>query len=264
MVSRDPARGAAARELVARDSTGPEPVFLGADLSSQQQIRTVAGIIHDRYGRIDALLNNAGTAARHRELTVDGLEKTFATNHLGPFLLTQLLLDLLIDAPAGRIITTTSESHSRHLDFANLQGERGYGFFSAYSRSKLANILFTYELARRLRGTDVTANCFTPGPTASNFGRGAGGLMGLMSGLVRLIGRSTDDAARTAVFLATAPEMDGISGQYFFHGRPSQSRAITYDPGVAAQLWAISEQLTQIHSTVIESRRHQPAMEGIK
>jgi NAD(P)-dependent dehydrogenase (short-subunit alcohol dehydrogenase family) len=220
-------------------------------------------MIHERYRRIDALLNNAGTAAAHREITVDGLEKTFATNHLGPFLLTDLLLDLLIAAPAGRIITTTSESHSRHLDFANLQGERRYGFFSAYSRSKLANILFTYELARRLRGTEVTANCFTPGPTASSFGRGAGGLMGLMSGLVRLIGRSAEDAARTAVFLATAPEMRGISGRYFSHGRPSRSKRVSYDPVVAARLWAISEQLTQIPSPVIESTR-QPSLEGIK
>jgi NAD(P)-dependent dehydrogenase (short-subunit alcohol dehydrogenase family) len=205
MVSRDPVRGEAAAARVAAVATGPGPAYVGADLSSQAAIRDLAGRLHDRYESIDALVNNAGTASRRRELTVDGIEKTFATNHLAPFLLTHLTLDLLRRAPAGRVITTTSESHGRRLDFANLQGERRDSFFSAYARSQLRNVLFTYELARRLAGTSLTANCFTPGPSATSFGGGAGGLVGLMSGLVHFAGRSAEAGAREAVDVLTNP-----------------------------------------------------------
>lgn len=187
MVSRDRARGAAAQDEVAKVAVSPAPTFLAADLSSQHAIRALADDLHARFTRLDVLINNAGTASRRRELTVDGIERTLATNHLGPFLLTGPVLDLLLAAPAGRIVTVTSESHNGRLDFDNLQGERHYNFFDAYARSKLTNILFTYELARRLKATSVIANCYTPGPTATNFGRGAGGLMGLMSGLVRVM-----------------------------------------------------------------------------
>jgi NAD(P)-dependent dehydrogenase (short-subunit alcohol dehydrogenase family) len=244
MVSRDPARGAAARDEVARIATGSQLAFLPADLSSQLEIRRLADDLHNRFASLDVLFNNAGTASPRRELTTDGLETTFATNHLAPFLLTQLVLDLIVEPPAGRVVTTTSESHARGLDFDNLQGERRYSFFSAYARSKLANILFTYELARRLEGTGVIANCFTPGPTATNFGRGAGGAMGIMSGLVRLLGHSPEEGARTAVYLASAREMNGVTGQYFFRGRPSRSKPITYEANVAARLWKVSESLT--------------------
>jgi len=142
MVSRDPARGAAARDRVVRVATGPKPVFLAADLSSQQAVRTLAAELHARFTSIDVLVNNAGAGFRRRELTVDHIERTFATNHLAAFLLTELLLDLLVASPAGRVVTTTSEVHSGRLDFDNLQGELRYSFLSAYKRSKLANILF--------------------------------------------------------------------------------------------------------------------------
>jgi NAD(P)-dependent dehydrogenase (short-subunit alcohol dehydrogenase family) len=244
MTSRDLARGTAARDQVAALAVGPEPSFLPADLSSLGSIRDLAGRLHDRFDSIDVLVNNAGTASGRRVLTIDGFEKTFAVNHLAPFLLTQLLLDLLMAAPAARVVNTVSETHSGQLDFGNLQGERRYSFFSAYARSKTANILLTYELARRLQGTGVTVNCFTPGPTASDFGRGMGGVVGIMGGLMRLIGRSAEESARTAVHLATAPEMEGVTGQYFFHGKPARSKPITYDHEVAARLWSISDQLT--------------------
>ncbi|HEX8863176.1 MAG TPA: SDR family NAD(P)-dependent oxidoreductase [Actinomycetes bacterium] len=249
MVSRDPVRGTAAREQVAEAARGPQPVFLAADLSSQQAIRLLARQLHMRFSRLDVLINNAGTACRRRELTVDGIERTLATNHLAPFLLTQLVLDLLLAAPAGRIVTVTSEAHSGTLDFDNLQGERCYRFFGAYARSKLANILFTYELARRLQGSTVTANCFTPGPTATNLGRGAGGLMGVMSGLVHLLaltplGSSADKGALSAVYLAASPEVAAMSGRYFNRLRIARSKPITYDARVAAQLWGVSERLT--------------------
>lgn len=165
------------------------------------------------------------------------------------------MLDLLVAAPAARVVNTVSETHSGRLDFGNLQGERRYSFFSAYAGSKLANILFTYELARRLEGTAVTANCFTPGPTASDFGRGMGGVIGIMGGLMRLIGRPAEESARTAVYLATSPEMRG-TGQYLFHGKSARSKPITYDATVAAQLWSVSESLT--------GAGEQSAMEAIK
>jgi NAD(P)-dependent dehydrogenase (short-subunit alcohol dehydrogenase family) len=244
MVSRDLDRGEAARAQVAAAAAGPAPAFLAADLSSQASVHALSDALHERYDSIDVLINNAGTASRRRMLTVDGLELTFATNHLAPFLLTHLVFDLLSAAPAARVVTTTSESHSRRLDFNNLQGERRYTFFSAYSRSKLANILFIYELARRLAGSRITANCFTPGPSATGFGRGAGGAMGLMSGLVRFFGRSAESGARTAVHLAVSPEMDGGSGLYLVRGTPERSKPVTYNREVAARLWALSEELT--------------------
>ena len=242
LVSRDPGRGAAARDEVAGIATGPDPIFLPADLSSQDSIRGLAAVLHERFSSIDVLINNAGTASGTRELTVDGLEKTFATNHLGPFLLTELVRDLL--GPGGRVVNTVSETHSGKLDFENLQGELHYSFFSAYARSKAAEILFTYELARRLKGTGITANCFTPGPTASGFGRGTRGFIRVMSTLVNVIGRRPEVSARTAVYLATSPEMEGMSGQYFHHDRPARSKPVTYDVHIAARLWAVSEALT--------------------
>ena len=259
MVSRDAARGDAARQEVAALATGAEPVFLAADLSSQASIHALSTLLHERFDSIDVLINNAGTASPRRELTLDGVEITFATNHLAPFLLTHLVFDLLSAAPAAHVISTTSESHSNRLDFDNLQGERKYTFFSAYARSKLANILFTYELARRLAGSRITANCFTPGPSATNFGRGAGGAMGLASGLVRFFGRSAESGARTAVYLATSHEVDEATGLYFFHGKPARSKPVTYDLEVAARLWVISEQLTHPNREIA-----QPSLEAMR
>jgi NAD(P)-dependent dehydrogenase (short-subunit alcohol dehydrogenase family) len=231
-----------ARDEIASVASGPEPIFLAADLSSMRSIRDLSALLHERSAGIDVLINNAGTASGTRELTADGLEKTFATNHLGPFLLTNLVLDLL--SPAGRVVNTVSETHSGRIEWDNLQGERHYSFFSAYARSKAAEILFTYELARRLRGTRITANCFTPGPTATGFGRGTHGFIRVMSTLVNVIGRRPEVSARTAVYLATSPEMDGVSGRYFFHDRPARSKPVTYDVQIAARLWAVSEALT--------------------
>jgi retinol dehydrogenase 14 len=143
----------------------------------------------------------------------------------------------------------TSESQTRRLAFENLQGERHYNFFDACARSKLANILFTYELARRLQGSRVTANCFTPGPTTTNFGRGAGGLMGVMSGMAHVLaltslGSSAEKGALPAVYLASAPGVAAVSGAYFVRLRPPRSKPITYNGEVAARLWTVSEQLT--------------------
>ena len=246
MVCRDPDRGRAARDAVATVATGPAPTLLVADLSSQGAIHALADEVRARFARIDVLLNNAGAMFARRELTTDGIEKTFGVNHLAPFLLTRLLLDRVHAAPAGRIVTVASESHSGRLDFANLQGEQRYNFFEAYNRSKLANILFTYELARRLDGTGVTANCLSPGPTRTHFGDNMSGLPGLFPRLMKRIPFlfvSPEQGARTSIYVASAPDLAGISGHYFLRCRERRTKPITYNADVAARLWSVSEQL---------------------
>jgi NAD(P)-dependent dehydrogenase (short-subunit alcohol dehydrogenase family) len=181
MVCRNPRRAWFMRGEIAKYATGPQPILFLADLSSQTQIRSLATELGGAFDHIDVLINNAGAMFVQRELTEDGMEKTFAVNHLAPFLLTSLVFDLVQAAPAGRIVTVASSSHSSRLDFENLQGERRYNFLAAYNRSKLCNILFTYELARRLRGTRVTANCLSPGPTATRLGDNMAGIPRLVS-----------------------------------------------------------------------------------
>jgi retinol dehydrogenase-14 len=192
------------------------------------------------------LVNNAGGVFERRELTVDGIEKTFATNHLAPFLLTNLLLDRITAAPGGRIVTVASEVYPSVLDFANLQGERSYNFLSAYMRSKLENILFTYELARRLEGTAAAANCLSPGPTLTRFGDNLRGLPGLFPKLMKRLPFfvSAELGARTSIYLACSLEVAGLSGRFFFHERERRTKPVTHSADVARRLWSISEHLT--------------------
>jgi NAD(P)-dependent dehydrogenase (short-subunit alcohol dehydrogenase family) len=167
MVCRDRKRGWFMRNEVAKYMVNCPPTLFLADLSSQEETWRLAIELRRTFKHIDVLINNAGAMFARRELTEDGIERTLAVNHLAPFLLTNLVLDLVTDAPAGRIVTVASSCHSASLDFENLQGERHYNFLGAYNRSKLCNILFTYELSRRLSGTRATANCVSPGPTAT-------------------------------------------------------------------------------------------------
>ena len=246
MVCRDSIRGHDARKEIARVATDSPPALLLCDLSSQASIREVASEIHTRLPRIDVLVNNAAAIFSSRQLTADGIEKTFAINHLAPFLLTNLLLDLVRAAPAGRILTVASESHSGALEFDNLQGERHYNFFSAYNRSKLANILFTYELAHRLKGTGTTANCLTPGPTVTSFGNNLTGLPALFPAVMKKIPflfRSAEKGAETSIYLASSPEVAEVSGRFFLRCRESRTRKISYQAEVAARLWNVSEEL---------------------
>jgi NAD(P)-dependent dehydrogenase (short-subunit alcohol dehydrogenase family) len=246
MVSRDPARARAARDEVASVATGELPRVLLADLASQAEVRRLAAEVRAATPKLDVLINNAGAAFRERQLTADGIERTLATNHLAPFLLTTLLLDRVQAATAGRIVTVTASLHSRAIDFENLQLERGYGTLRAYALSKACNILFTYELARRLEGTRVTANCFCPGPTETGFGRTAGGVMAVLQWVVGVLGilHSAEVGGRTGVYLASAPGAERITGAYFAHtGKPAKSRPVTYDQDVARRLWSASEAL---------------------
>ena len=247
MVGRDRTRSNFMRTEVAKCAAGNAPTLFLADLSSQAAIHRLAERLHGSFSRIDVLINNAAAVFAEREVTPDGLEKTFAVNHLAPFALTHLLLDLLRAAPAGRILTASSEFHSGKLDFSNLQGERRYNWLGAYRRSKLCNILFTYELSRRLAGSTITANCFSPGPTLTRLGDNMRGLPAAVPWLLKqipsLLALPEGAAARTPVYVASSPDLDGVSGKFFSQCRETKTKQITYDINVAARLWDMSQAL---------------------
>lgn len=246
MVCRDQERGqAVAREIIAASGNDSVELLL-ADLSSQSSIRELAAQIHRRHDRLDVLVNNAGVVLPRRSVSVDGIEATFATNHLGYFLLTTLLLDLLTASAPARIVNVSSALHSRgKIDFNDLQGERSYTGGGAYNQSKLANVLFTYELARRLDGTGVTANCLHPGVVRTGLGRNATGRFKLLLTVVKPFLSSPEKGAETSVYLASSPEAEGVTGQYFVNKRTQRSSPESYDETVAHRLWQVSEQMTQ-------------------
>ncbi len=245
MVCRDRERGEQARAQLAEHASAAPPELLIADLSSQADVRALADAVRAQYERIDVLLNNAGAVFAKRELSVDGIEKTFATNHLAPFLLTNLLLDLLRSAPGGRVVTVASEIYSRKLDFDNLQGERSYQFFKAYQRSKLCNVLFAYELARRLDGEGVTSNVVSPGPSKTGFGRDMTGLPLLFTRVMKSTPRfgTPENGARTLVYAASEPALADVSGRFFYKSKELRTKPITHDLATAARLWEISAEL---------------------
>ena len=247
LVCRSRIRAELARREIAAIATGPAPMVLIADLASQASIRNVATEIQSSVPRLDVLVNNAGAVFAKRELTVDGIEKTFAVNHLAPFLLTNLLLDKLKAAPAARIVTVASEVYPNRLDFENLQGEKSYHFLLAYMRSKLANILFSYALARHLAGSGVTANCLSPGPTRTRFGDDLTGAASLFPKVMKRIPglfAPAEKGARDVIRLAAAPEMEGVSARFYLHGDDRRTKPVTYDRTIATRLWWLSEDLT--------------------
>lgn len=214
----------------------PHLDFFLADLSSQRQVRLLAAQVQARYDRLHVLINNAGVYTKRREFTEDGLELTFAVNHLAPFLLTNLLLERLKKGAPARIITMSSMLHQRSLvDFNNLQGERFYDGNQAYGLSKLGNVLFTVELAQRLQGTGVTANCLHPGAINTKMLRAA------FSGMQ---GESVAAGAATPVYLATAPEVAGLSGYYFDNKRSAKPSPLAQDLELRRKFWEVSASLT--------------------
>ena len=224
---------------------------------SQREIRSLAEAIKNTYSQIDVLVNNAGAVFARRELTAEGIEKTFAVNHLAPFLLTNLLLDRVRAAPAGRIVTVTSGTYSSALDFDNLQSEKGHQFLGAYFRSKLENILFTFELSRRLAGTPVTANCLFPGPTRTRFGNnldGLAALFGLFMQNFPLLA-SPEKGAETSIYLASSLEVAGVTGRFYVRCREVRTKPVTHDVGIARRLWSVSEALSQPSETEAGSGR---------
>ena len=234
---------AAAREIRAAGG-GQVDVFV-ADMASQSEVRRLAGEVLGSLPRIDVLVNNVGGFWDTRHVTADGLERTFALNHLAPFLLTSLLLDRLAQSAPARVVTVSSGAHTMgRIDFDDLGGERSYSGMRAYSQSKLANILFTYELARRLGAGGVTANALHPGMVRTGFGaEDSGSLQRLFTPLMRPFMKTPAQGAATSIYLASAPEVDGVTGGYFAGCRPKGSSKRSYDEATTARLWQASEDL---------------------
>jgi NAD(P)-dependent dehydrogenase (short-subunit alcohol dehydrogenase family) len=249
VVGRDRRRGEAAVAALAEGRPGAAVEFVAADLSDQGEIHRLAGDVHARVPRLDVLVNNAGAMFGRRLTSADGIEMTFALNHLAYFLLTHELLPMLRAAPAARIVNVASRAHRGvNLHFDDLQHERRYNGWTAYKRSKLANLLFTYELARRLEGTGVTANALHPGFCATDIGVANGLLAGIVWRTVALAAITPEQGARTSIHLASAPEVGGISGHYFVKSRPDRSSAASCDREAASRLWEISAELTGMTS----------------
>jgi NAD(P)-dependent dehydrogenase (short-subunit alcohol dehydrogenase family) len=249
LVARDRARGQRCLERIATAAGNAAIELLQADLSSQQSIRQAAAELARRHDRLHVLVNNAGALFARRQLTVDALERTFALNHLGYFLLTELLLDLLRAGAPARIVNVASQAHAHgRVDFDDLQSERRYRGLAAYRASKLANLYFTYELARRLRGSGVTVNALHPGTVATHFGLDEPGWFRTVKRLIRPFLRTPHEGARTAVYLATAPEVEGVSGGYFVDCRRVRSAPRSYESGAQARLWTLSDRLTALRT----------------
>lgn len=253
ITARDRARGVAALTEV-RDRSGSDTVeLMSLDLASFASIRAFADELLARHDRLDVLVNNAGLVSRTRTETQDGFETTFGVNHLGHFFLTSLLLDRLRASTPSRVVVVASHAHKqarRGLDFADLQSERKYAPMAAYAKSKLANIYFARELARRLEGSGVTANSLHPGFVASRFGRdGDGGRLGdIVMALARPIAISPEKGARTSIWLASAPSLATTTGEYFYKCAPSTPTAVARDDESARRLWAVSEELVATSS----------------
>jgi len=218
-----------------------------ADLSSMAEVRRVAADFRKQFSRLDVLLNNAGAVFASRQETVDGYEMTFALNHLSYFLLTNLLLDMVKASAPSRIVNVSSDAQtSDALNFDDLQNKQSYGMggFRAYAQSKLMNVMFTYELARRLAGTGVTVNALHPGVVNTGFGRNNKGLMLVAMNVLSLFTIKAEDGAKTSIYLASSPEVQGVTGKYFDKSKPKQSPAVSYDEAAQKRLWDVSEQLT--------------------
>lgn len=230
------------RSLVAE--TGNSAITgLVADMSSQAEVVRLATAFRGAHARLDILINNAGAIFDTRQISADGVEMTWALNHLAPFRLTHELRDLLIASAPARIVTVASGAHMMaRMDFDDLQGTRGYSGWRAYSQSKLANILFTVELARQLQGTNVTANSLHPGFVASNFGMTGQRTPIMQIGweVARLFARSPEAGAQTSIYLASSPEVEGVSGVYFADRRPAFTSGAARDLAAARRLWVVS------------------------
>jgi NAD(P)-dependent dehydrogenase (short-subunit alcohol dehydrogenase family) len=248
LACRNAAKAAAAAAEVTARTGNDEVSVVGLDLSDLTSVRQAAGDVLSRWDRLDVLVNNAGGTWSERHVTTQGFEQTFGVNHLGHFLLTNLLLDRIVASAPARIINLSSIGHHmawRGMRFEDLQSEKRYATLDAYSRSKLANILFTRELARRLAGTGVTANAVHPGPVRSGFGMDGDltGLTALGNRFIRPFEISSASGARTSIYLATADEVAGQTGLYWVRSRPGHMSVRARSDDEAVQLWTESEKL---------------------
>lgn len=220
---------------------------LVCDLTSMESVRRLAADFRAKYPRLDVLINNAGEIVSERRTTVDGFEYTLALDHLSHFLLTMLLMDIIKASAPSRIINVSSSAHTLgHIDFDDLMGEKKHGAMRAYGQAKLANLLFTYELARRLEGTGVTANALHPGVVRTNFGLGMKGRWRILLMLGKPFTINAKKGAETSIYLASSPEVTGTSGKYFVKKEEKRSSRESYDESVAKRLWNESAKLTGV------------------
>jgi NAD(P)-dependent dehydrogenase (short-subunit alcohol dehydrogenase family) len=244
MLCRSRSKGEAARDEIIAESSNPQVELILADFASLASVRRAAAEFLAGHDRLHVLVNNAGLYLDERLLSQDGYEMTFAVNHLAPFLLTSLLCDTLRASAPARVVTVSSMAHwTGHIRFDDLNATRGFSGFRAYSDSKLANILFSNELARRMEGSAVTSNSLHPGAVATNFGSGSGGLFGLVFSLARPFFISPEQGAQTSIYLASAPEVAGVSGKYYDNKRPQPSSAESNSQDVQRRLWEVSEKM---------------------
>jgi NAD(P)-dependent dehydrogenase (short-subunit alcohol dehydrogenase family) len=244
IVARDEARGRATMQKIEAKAPGLGHRLHLADLSSIAETRQVGAGITASEPRIDVLINNAGALFSNRRVTPEGVELTFALNHMSYFVLTEALRERLIASAPARIVSTSSTAHQgAKLDFNDLQSANGYGGLKVYGRSKLANILFTRELARRLAGTSVTANCLHPGVVKTRFGESSGGFAGLLIPFLRPFFISPEAGADTIVYLASSPDVVGMTGGYFAKRTLTEPSAAARDDAAAKRLWIESEKL---------------------
>ena len=253
ITGRDLARAERGAAEIRTASGNPAVDAFAADMSSQAEIRRLAVAVLDAYPRLDVLVNNVGGFWAHRHQTVDGLEHTFAVNHLASFLLTNLLLDRLKASAPARVVTVSSHVQAEgRIDFDNLQGACDYSGQTAYSQSKLANVMFTNELARRLEGSGVTATCLHPGFVRTDFGaEDQAWFFSVISNVVRPFLKTPAQGARSSIHLASSPDAEGVTGQFFVNGKPKAANKVAYDPAMLARLWQTSVGLVGLEPVVV-------------
>jgi len=247
-VGRSKEKSEEAAKSIRQSSGNTNVEFLLADLSSMAEVRKLAETVKAKTKTLHVLVNNAGSIFLQRETTVDGFERTFALNHLSYFLLTNLLMDTLKASAPARIVNVASDAHKgAKIKFDDLQSEKRFSGMGVYGYSKLCNIVFTYELARRIEGTGVTANVLHPGFVRSGFGRNNGGIVSAVMSVIGLAAISPQKGAETSIYLASSPEVEGVSGKYFDKCKAIKSSAASYDENSWTRLWEISEKLTAAH-----------------
>lgn len=244
LVGRNEKKCRVTRKIMITRTGNKQIDIMIADFADLSQIRNLANNFIQKYPKLDILINNAGVYLMKRSESIDGYEKTFAVNHLAHFLLTNLLLEKLKKSPAGRIITVSSLAHDkRDINFDDLLYEKNYNGLYAYARSKLANILFTYELTRRLKDANITANAFHPGFVATNFGKNNGMLRFILRRLIKRGALTPEEGAETGIYLAISEDVKHVSGKYFVNKKAVNSSKVSYDETLAGELWYKSKEL---------------------
>jgi NAD(P)-dependent dehydrogenase (short-subunit alcohol dehydrogenase family) len=247
MVTRNRERGEAAKAEIIKDSQNNSVDLLLADLSSLESVQQLATEFRKKYSKLHVLVNNAGLFNRKRHVTTDGYENTLATNYLAPFLLTNLQLGLLKDSAPSRIINVSSVGHyNGHINFDDLNLEKEYSRWKAYGQSKLALVLFTHELAKKLQGSGVTVNAVHPGTVATNIWTRPFGPAGFITALPKLFMTSPEKGAKTIVYLASSPDAQNLSGEYLEKLKAKKSSEESYDEEIAQRLWDVSAKLTRL------------------